>query len=243
MAKCVLEAKNLSLYIGDRQLLDIDRLAIYDGEKIGLIGENGAGKTTLMRILAGETDPDSGYVKRMAPAAMVHQHGNDDGGDDEETRAVFQTQGEREGLSGGEMTRNRIAGALSAHPGLLLADEPTTDLDQEGLWLLRRRLAGFDGALLLVSHDRALLREICTRIWYLEDGKISDFPGGYDDFMAERTRQRERAAFEYDQYKAEQKRLKESAQRMAAPRRIGVFYKRYSTWSFCRLWACILQVY
>jgi macrolide transport system ATP-binding/permease protein len=229
MAKCVLEAKDLSLYIGDRRLLDIDRLAIYDGEKIGLIGENGAGKTTLMRILAGETDPDSGHVKRMAPAAMVHQHGNDDGGDDEETRAVFQTQGEREGLSGGEMTRNRIAGALSAHPGLLLADEPTTDLDQEGLRLLRRRLAGFDGALLLVSHDRALLREICTRIWYLEDGKISDFPGGYDDFMAERTRQRERAAFEYDQYKAEQKRLKESAQRMAeratqvkkAPGRMG----------------------
>ncbi len=229
MAKCVLEARELRFSVGDRLLLDIDRLTVYDGEKIGLIGENGAGKTTLMRILAGEAEPESGSVRRTAPTAMVHQHGSGDGGEDAETRAVFRTQGDREGLSGGEMTRNRISGAFSAHPELLLADEPTTDLDEEGLRLLRRRLAGFDGALLLVSHDRALLREICTRIWYLEDGKITDFPGGYDSFTAERARQREYAAFEYEQYRAEQKRLKESAQRMAerasqvkkAPGRMG----------------------
>ena len=231
MAKCILEAKDIRLLIGDRQLLDIDRLTVYDEERIGLIGENGAGKTTLMRVLAGEIEPESGVIRRMAPAAMVHQQGDADyaPADDAEISSLFHAQESREGLSGGEMTRNRISGALSAHPGLLLADEPTTDLDQEGLRLLRRRLAGFPGAILLVSHDRALLREICTRIWYLEDGKITDFPGGYDDFMAERTRRRERASFEYDQYRAEQKRLKESAQRMAerasqikkAPSRMG----------------------
>ncbi len=230
MAKCILEAKDLRLYIGDRQLLDIDRLTIYDGERIGLIGENGAGKTTLMRILAGETEPDEGFVKRTAPAAMVHQQNDaDTPADDAEISALFRARESREGLSGGELTRNRISAALSAHPGLLLADEPTTDLDREGLRLLRRSLAGFAGAILLVSHDRALLREICSRIWYLEDGKITDFPGGYDDFTAERARQRERAAFEYDQYRTEQKRLKESAQRMAerasqvkkAPGRMG----------------------
>ena len=231
MAKCILEARDLRQYIGDRQLLDIDRLAVYDDERIGLIGENGAGKTTLMRILAGETDPDEGFVRRTAPAAMIHQMGDADPApaEDAEISSLFHAQESRDGLSGGEMTRNRISGALSARPGLLLADEPTTDLDQEGLKLLRKKLGGFDGAILLISHDRALLREICTRIWYLEDGKITDFPGGYDDFMAERTRQRERAAFEYDQYRTEQKRLKESVQRMAerasqvkkAPSRMG----------------------
>ena len=229
MNKMILEAKDLRLSFGDRQLLSIDRLAIYEEEKIGLIGENGAGKTTLMRILAGELAPEEGTVRRFSPAAMIHQQGNADAGTDEETRAVFRTRENREGLSGGEMTRNRISGALSARPGLLLADEPTTDLDQEGQRLLLRKLLDFPGAVLLVSHDRALLRQLCSRIWYLEDGKISDFPGGYDSFMAERLRQRERAAFEYEQYRSEQRRLKESAQRMAerasqvkkAPSRMG----------------------
>ena len=229
MAKCILEASDLQVSFGDRAVLDLDHLAVYSGDRIGLIGENGAGKTTLLRLLAGETEPDTGTIRRLSPVALIHQQGDADAGDDAETRALFQARDTREGLSGGEMTRNRIAGALSAQPGLLLADEPTTDLDREGLALLRKKLSGFPGAVLLVSHDRALLREICTRIWYLEDGKISDFPGGYDAFMAERTRQRERAAFEYDQYKAEQKRLKESAQHMAeratqvkkAPSRMG----------------------
>ena len=229
MAKCILEANDIQVSFGDRQLLNVERLSVFDEERIGLIGENGMGKTTLMRVLAGELIPESGTVRRLAPAAMIRQQGDADAGGDAETRALFRARDTREGLSGGEMTRNRIAGALSARSGLLLADEPTTDLDQEGLALLRRKLSGFPGAVLLVSHDRALLREICTRIWYLEDGKVTDFPGGYDAFMEERTRQRERAAFEYDQYKAEKKRLKESAQRMAewasqvrkAPSRMG----------------------
>ena len=229
MSKTILEAKGLRYSLGDRLLLDAGRLAVCEDERIGLIGENGAGKTTLLRILAGELMPDEGTVRRLCPIAMIHQQGNADAGGDGETRAVFRTQEDREGLSGGEMTRNRISGALSARPGLLLADEPTTDLDREGQALLRRRLDGFEGAILLVSHDRALLRRICTRIWYLEDGTVADFPGGYDEFMAERLRQRERAAFEYSQYRAEQKRLQESAQRMAeraaqvrkAPSRMG----------------------
>ena len=229
MAKCILEANDIQVSFGDRLLLNVERLSIFDGERIGLIGENGMGKTTLMRVLAGELAPESGTVRRLSPAAMIRQQGDADAGGDAETRALFRARDTREGLSGGEMTRNRIAGALSARSGLLLADEPTTDLDQEGLALLRRKLSGFQGAVILVSHDRALLREICTRIWYLEDGKVTDFPGGYDAFMEERTRQRERAAFEYDQYKTEKKRLKESAQRMTewasqvrkAPSRMG----------------------
>ena len=229
MAKCILEATGLQVSFGDRQLLNIDRINIYDGDRIGLIGENGAGKTTLLRVLAADIAPEAGLLRRQCPVSMICQQGNADAGNDAETRALFRARETREGLSGGEMTRNRISGALSAPSGLLLADEPTTDLDQEGLALLRKKLSGFPGAVLLVSHDRALLREICTRIWYLEDGEISDFPGGYDDFMAERTRQRERAAFEYDQYKTEQKRLKEAAQRMTewasqvkkAPSRMG----------------------
>ena len=229
MPKCILEVNDVQVSFADRPVLDLDHLSVYDGDRIGLIGENGAGKTTLLRVLSGELVPESGLVRRLAPVAMIRQQGDADAGDDAETRARFQALGSREGLSGGEMTRNRIAGALSARAGLLLADEPTTDLDREGLAQLRKMLSGFDGAVLLVSHDRALLRTVCDRIWYLEDGKVMVFPGGYDDFIAERERQRERASFEYDQYKTEMKRLKDAAQRMTewasqvkkAPSRMG----------------------
>lgn len=215
MAKILMEADNLCKSFGARRLIDLDHLAVYDGEKIGLVGENGAGKTTLLRILAGEMEADEGNVRRMCSLAFIHQMGKEEGTADSQMRALFRAGEQRDGLSGGEMTRNRIAATLSARPGLLLADEPTTDLDAEGLALLRKQLLSFPGAVLLISHDRALLRLLCGRIWYLEDGRISDFPGGYDAFMEERNRQREYQQFEYEQYKAEQKRLKESAQRMA----------------------------
>ena len=229
MSNWILDTTELSLAYGDRQLLQTDRLTVFEGDRIGLIGENGAGKTTLLRILAGEIQPDSGSVRRLVPAAFIHQQGSAARGEDDRISALFRAREDHPGLSGGEMTRNRIAGALAAHARLLMADEPTTDLDLEGLRLLRKQLSGFQGSLILISHDRALLRSLCTRIWYLEDGRITDFPGGYDAFMAERTRQRERAAFEYSQYRAEQKRLKESAQKMAerasrvkkAPSRMG----------------------
>ena len=229
MASVLLEADHLRKSFGPRQLLDLDHLSVYDGEKIGLIGENGAGKTTLLRLLSGETEADEGTVRRPGSLAFIRQQGKEDGEADDQMQALFRVRSRRDGLSGGEMTRGRIAAALSARPQLLFADEPTTDLDEEGLALLRKQLRAFPGALVLVSHDRSLLRLLCRRIWYLEDGKITDFPGGYDAFMEERRRQRDRQQFEYDQYRAEQKRLKESVLRMAekassvrkAPSRMG----------------------
>ena len=229
MAKILLEAENLRKSYGIKQLIDVDRLAVYDGDRIGLIGENGAGKTTLLRLLAGEEEADEGTVRRPQSMAFIRQQGVCEDEADDQMRSLFRAKRLRDGLSGGEMTRNRIASALSARPQLLLADEPTTDLDGEGLALLRKQLQAFPGALILISHDRALLRLLCTQIWYLEDGKITSFPGGYDAFVEERTRRRERQQFEYDQYRAEQKRLKESVQRMTekassvrkAPSRMG----------------------
>ena len=229
MPGIILEADRLRKSFGARLLLDLDHLTVFDGEKIGLIGENGAGKTTLLRLLSGEAESDEGTVRHSGSVAFIHQQGMETGETDSQMRSLFRTKEQQEGLSGGEMTRGRIASALSARPQLLLADEPTTDLDEEGLALLKKQLQSFPGAMILISHDRALLRLLCRKIWYLEDGKITEFPGGYDAFMAERQRRREYQQFEYDQYKAEQKRLKESVQRMAerassvkkAPSRMG----------------------
>ena len=116
----ILDTTELSLAFGDRQLLNTDRLTVFEGDRIGLIGENGAGKTTLIRILSGEILPDSGTVRCLVPVAVIHQQGNAESGEDLQISSLFRAKGDRSGLSGGEMTRNRISGALSRRqPGPL----------------------------------------------------------------------------------------------------------------------------
>ncbi len=229
MADLILDIQEIRKYYGDRELFHIPSLQVHAGERIGLIGQNGAGKSTLMSLLGGEAEPDAGSIRVFGRTAMIHQQGNCPEQADGELRSLFRVQGRSESLSGGELTRKRIAAALSARPVLLLADEPTTDLDAQGIGLLREQLENWDGALILISHDRMLLTRLCRRIWHLENGKVIDFPGGYEEYRTEQRRRRDRAQFEYDQYRREQKRLRESAQRMAerassvqkAPSRMG----------------------
>ena len=212
MPKILLEAGSVELSFGPRTILEIKELKIYDGDRIGLIGENGAGKTTLLRVLSGEREPDAGTVRRFSEIAVIRQMGDADGESDARLRSEFDAQEYREGLSGGEQTRRRIAAALSMRAHLLFADEPTTDLDAEGAAQLRRELAAYDGAMVLVSHDRSLLDALCTKIWHLEDGKINEFPGNYTDYRAELERRRAFQQFEYEQYRGEQARLRASIQ-------------------------------
>ena len=229
MQKLLIEARGLRVSFGDRVVLDIDRLAIYDGEVIGLVGENGAGKTTLLSILAGDAVPHAGSVQRYCPAAVIRQGGTAADAGDARFVSEFRAPSASDSLSGGELTRRRIAQALSEDAPLLLADEPTADLDAGGVERLEKRLHEREGAMLLISHDRSLLNALCTRIWHLEDGHIADFPGSYDDYLAELERRRAFQQFEYDQYRAETGRLKALAQRQAewaasvkkAPKRMG----------------------
>ena len=229
MAKILLEADRIEKAYGDRTVLCIDRLRIYEGEKIALIGENGAGKSTLLAILAGEAKPDSGHVKRYGPVSFIRQSGDARLSAAGRAAREMNAPDERDGLSGGEMTRRRIAGALSQDAALLLADEPTTDLDASGAAKLSQLLASHRGALVLVSHDRSLIDRLCTRVLHLEDGKIADFPGNYAEYRAELERRRAFAQFEYDRYRSEQARLKALAQQKAewassvkkAPKRMG----------------------
>ena len=229
MQKLLIEAEHIVKRYGERTVLDIEALRVYDGERVGLIGENGAGKSTLLAILAGELTPDKGTLRRYGDATVIHQSGETRLKASAQMASEFRAPQAREGLSGGEQTRRRIAGALSGDAPLLLADEPTTDLDAAGVARLRQRLADHAGALILVSHDRALLGALCTRIWYLEDGRLSDFPGGYADFQTELQRRRDRRQFEYDQYRSEQSRIRAAMQQKAewaasvkkAPKRMG----------------------
>ena len=68
MSKCILEISGVQVSFGDRPVLDLDHLSVYDGERIGLIGENGAGKTTLLRVLSGELTPEAGQIRTCPPS-------------------------------------------------------------------------------------------------------------------------------------------------------------------------------
>ncbi|MBR0463125.1 MAG: ABC-F family ATP-binding cassette domain-containing protein [Clostridia bacterium] len=229
MSRICLEARHIQKAYGGQTVLDIDQIRVYDGERIALIGENGAGKSTLLSILAGETQPDAGEVVRRGSWAIIHQSGEARNDGSARMISQFHAPSQREGLSGGETTRRRIAWALSGDVGLLFADEPTTDLDASGVERLRSFLQSFKGALLLVSHDRDLLNALCHRVLHLEDGKLNDFPGTYAEYQRELERRREYQRFEYEQYRAEQSRLRQIVQQKAewaasvkkAPKRMG----------------------
>ena len=202
----LLKAQNIKKEYGIQEILEIDTLQIEDFDRIGLVGKNGAGKSTLMSILAGDLEPYEGYVKRFCPIARIRQS--------QEAKGPVQgSYISRLGLkdsavkSGGERTRLAIGAAFSQNAPLLMADEPTTNLDLEGILLLEKMMAGFRGAILLISHDRALLDRICTTIWELEDGKLRVFEGNYSQWTAQKERERNFEQFQYDQYQKEKKRL------------------------------------
>ena len=212
MSNMLLDAKNITVDFGGENVLNIDRFTVYDGERIGLIGENGAGKTTLLRILAGELTPDTGRVERFGEVSFIHQMGLTPETADAAYMSLFGAQEAREHLSGGEKTRLRLAGAYSRSAHVLLADEPTTDLDADGIELLTGQLISYPGAVVLVSHDRRLLTDVCTSIAELKNGSLTLFPGSYADYVSERERQREFQQFEYDQYRSEKARLTRAIQ-------------------------------
>ena len=230
MARLLLEARDIFKAYALRTVLDIKNFEIYDGERVGLVGENGAGKSTFIKILSGQLEPDSGIITRHAPIHVIAQQGDFDENEfDPALRSEFAAQDSRAGLSGGEKTRRRIAGALSGRGGILIADEPTTDLDAKGVERLERRLKEFDGAVILISHDRALLDSLCDRIVQLEDGKLTSFPGNYTAYRRELENRREHQQFLYDKYRAEEKRIKgmiqheyeHAAQMGHLPKRMG----------------------
>ena len=212
MAELLLKAVNIDLSFGIRKILDIKSLELYDGDRIGLVGENGAGKTTLLNVLFGKIKPDAGEIKLYSSVRMIDQMGLGDESADGFTISEFAAKEKSEFLSGGERTRRRIAGALSYKAQILFADEPTVDLDEEGVVALEKKLKKHDGALILISHDRKLLDNVCTGIWELEDGCITVFSGNYSKYRETRRMRLEREKTEYEAQRAEEKRIKKLIQ-------------------------------
>lgn len=128
---------------GGRPLLRELSLQLEAGDRVALVGRNGVGKSSLLRVLAGEDDPVAGVIQRSGTRTVIAQQAA--------------TAGTR--LSPGQAQRQRLEAALEASPDLLLLDEPTHDLDADAIEWLAERLRRWKGGLLVVSHERRLLRD------------------------------------------------------------------------------------
>ena len=117
MAKLLLELQNIRKSFGEKTVLQVDALRVYEGEKIALIGENGAGKSTLLAIMSGEVELDAGYVRRSGSVALIRQSGDARGIGNQQMASQLRAPEQRQGLSGGSECASRPAAGGRADDG------------------------------------------------------------------------------------------------------------------------------
>jgi ABC transport system ATP-binding/permease protein len=204
----------VSIAFGHVPLLDQATVQVAAGERVAVIGRNGAGKSTLLQILAGDLPPDAGTVLRQpgvriarlvqdvplsadrTVAAVVGEGlGRLDDHDEWQrehqadmvmSRLGLPPEAVVDSLSGGWKRRVLLARALVGQPDLLLLDEPTNHLDIEAITWLESFLAEYRGAVVFVTHDRAFLERLATRIVEIDRGRLTSWPGNYAAFAREK---------------------------------------------------------
>ncbi|WP_443646374.1 ABC-F family ATP-binding cassette domain-containing protein [Candidatus Ponderosibacter sp. Uisw_141_02] len=206
MAPPLLTIADAGVNLGDRWLLRGADLSLHAGDRLALVGPNGAGKSTLMKLLAGQGEMDEGTLW-MSPGAEIAYlpqapqippgmslralvtAGMEDTKIGHKADAMLMRMGldplrMSDGLSGGETRRVSLARALYTKPDILLLDEPTNHMDLPTIEWMEDMLRQHRGALLVVSHDRAFLRNLGTGIIWLHGSKLRRRDGHFDEFEA-----------------------------------------------------------
>lgn len=209
----VLVADNLGKGFSGRTLFSGVEFKVTGGERIAVIGDNGTGKSTLVKLMVGEEQPDTGYVRRGPAVRMAYlpqivkfRDPKLSAADTviDECRCTMQEARDSLGafgftgedalkavgtLSGGEQSRLRLCILMRADVNLLILDEPTNHLDIPSREWMEDAISGYGEALLFVSHDRYFIEKFANRIWCFENGRITDFRGTFGEFRAYRERQ------------------------------------------------------
>jgi ATP-binding cassette subfamily F protein uup len=212
----IVRLDKVSLSFGLKPLLDVANLQIRRAERVCLLGRNGEGKSSLLQLITRKIVPDSGEVwvrpgARVAslaqevspasealvydvvmggfePGAMTHADWQAElQADQVISRLQLDRNATMGALSGGWRRRVMLGRALVAMPDLLLLDEPTNHLDIDAITWLEEMMLDFDGALLFISHDRAFVRRLATRIVELDRGQLRVWPGSYDEYVVQKS--------------------------------------------------------
>ena len=214
--KLVVEAQDASYAYGDQVVIRNFSSRIMRGDKVGILGPNGCGKTTLLRLLLGELAPQRGTIRLGTHLSIAYfdqlrtqldegktvqeivGDGNDTITFNGQSRHIISYLGDFlfppdrarspiRILSGGERNRLLLARLFTKPSNILVLDEPTNDLDAETMELLEELLLEYQGTVLLVSHDRALLNNVVTStLAFEDDGQAYEYIGGYDDWLRQR---------------------------------------------------------
>ena len=205
----LIKIDKLKKYYEDKLILDISNLEISSGDKIGLIGENGCGKTTLIKSILGLIPIDEGNIFLTDSYSYISQDENsiDPLSKNEFNKNINAPKKYKNYLSGGEKVKIKISNALTENKELLIADEPTSNLDRGTISSLQSTLKNYNGALLLVSHDRDFLDNLCNTIVEIKNGKINVYPGNYTNYLNLKKSDVARKEKEYNSYIKEKNRL------------------------------------
>ena len=202
----VLYMKGVSKSFGNRTLFSDIELLVQGGERIALIGDNGTGKSTLIKMIMGIEKPDTGFIRKgpavktaYLPQIIKFSHPERSILDTlvYEDNVTPQTARNRLGgfkfqgddvftpvamLSGGEQSRLRLCMLMRDDVNFLILDEPTNHLDIASREWIEEAVESYGEALIFVSHDRYFIERFANRIWEIEDGRITDFRGGFEEF-------------------------------------------------------------
>nr|WP_300004969.1 ABC-F family ATP-binding cassette domain-containing protein [Tissierella sp.] len=246
MGRKIIEIHDISKAYGTQNLIENFSYTVLRDDRVGILGDNGIGKSTLLKIIEGKIDPDSGTIETGVTIKLgVFRQEADDFDENMRAIEYIKKSGEfiatKGGetisasqmmekflfdkdlqyapigkLSGGERRRLYLLKVLMKAPNVLLLDEPTNDLDIETLTILEDYIESFNGAVIIVSHDRYLLDKMAEKVFVFEgDGKIRQFTGNYSYFKEAQEEKEKQAKQEKTKTEVEVEKKKPKATKLS----------------------------